>query len=218
MNSNEMFNEMINIKNKNVEKLNKQLKVEYEKHGGLDLFTKYVMSETLAPIENYENVVKLIRENYQKHISVELLIIGAYLTVSWMCSDNEMLEVLNLIRPFLSDHERAIVHYLNAYRMFIADNDYLLKQEYKTELYSSLISNVAFVNNRLKLVELASEEARDLYIDALNNVQIVFSEDNKSDVSIECLLNPQSFINEFILGNYMHKENYDNIILKMMNL
>ena len=215
MNKNETFNKTISETNKNIEKLNKQLKSEYEKNGDLKSFAKYIMSELLAPIEDYENIVKLIRENYKKHISLELLIIGAYSAIYWMNSNTEMLKMLNLMRPFLPDYERAIIHYLNAYKMFMTDDDYLSKQEYRVELNASLIAGVPFVNNRLMIAELTGHEARKYYSEALDNVKEVFSENKNTDATVECLLNPQSFIKEFILGLYMCKKKYDDITIKI---
>lgn len=198
-----------------IEELNKKLKAEYDNYGGLELFAKYVMSETIAPIEDYENVVKIIRENYHKQINAELLIIGAYSTIFWTRSDSEMLEILNLMRPFLPEREKAIVHYLNAYKLYMIDDDYLSKQEYKAELYASLISNVPFVNNRLRIAELLTEkEAEKYYAEALNNVQEIFSKEIAAGISLEYSLNPQSFINEFILGTHITKDRYDEIAVK----
>ena len=197
---------------KGIEELNKKFKAEYENYGGLELFTKYVMSETIAPIENYENVVNIIMQNYHKQTSVELLIVGAYLAIMWSHSDSELLGVLNSIQPRLTDKEKAIIHYLNAYKLFIWDKNYKTKQEYKAELYASLKFNTLFVNNRCRLAEISTiEEAKKYYAEALNNVQEVLSEDQITELPIEHFLEPQSFINEFILGTSITKDTYAEI-------
>ena len=205
--------------NLSVDELNRKLKDEYEGNGGLELFTKYVMSEALPPIEDYENIVRIIRENYHKQISVDLLIIGAYCAIYWTHSDSEMLEILNLLRPFLPDKQRAIVHYLNAYKLRLLDDDYLSNHIYQTELTASLITNVAFVNSRLMIAELLPEkEAKKYYSDAVDNVQEVFTEEELGEISQEYSLDPQSFINEFILGTHLIYDKYNEIVKKSKRL
>lgn len=198
-----------------MEELNKQLKTEYERYGGLESLTKYILSETVAPIEDYENVVTIIRENYNRHVSVELLIVGAYSSLFWTNSSNEMLEVLNLMSPFLPDKEKGIIHYLNAYKLRMIDCDYSSQQEYYEELYASLLSDVPFVNNRLKIAELLTgSDAQKYYAEAIDNVQEIFSEDKVSNISSECFLSIQSFIDEFILGTHVTRERYDEMVAK----
>lgn len=63
----------------NVVEYNTKLREEYEKTHSLDVLERYVLSETLAPIEDHENAVRLIRESYEHAVSCNLLIIGAFL-------------------------------------------------------------------------------------------------------------------------------------------
>ena len=203
--------------NMNIEELNKKLKADYENIGGFELFTRYVMSEAIAPIEDYENIVTIIRDNYHKQINVELLIIGAYSDIFWTHSDNEMLEMLNLMCPFLPNKERSIVHYLNAYKFYMTDDNYLSKKEYRDELYLSLIPDVPFVNNRLRIAELLTDiEAQKYYAEAMDSVKEVFIKDKSAPFSLDYSLNPQSFINEFILGIHVTQEQYNEIIAKII--
>jgi len=214
-NDKEAFNKELQLRNQSIEELNKNLKIEYETFGGHDLLVKYIMSETIAPIEDYENVVALIRENYQKYTNVELLIIGAYSAMYWTHTDSEMLGILNLMSPFLQDRERAIIHYLNAYKIYMIDGDFILrKDECCAELNASELLNIPFVNNKLMMAELATQNKQQHYSNALSNVQEVFVKDRNVDVSVEHLLNPQSFINEFILGTHMSQDFYEEIIIK----
>lgn len=108
--------------------------------------------------------------------------------------------------------ERAIVHYLNAYKLLIRDENYLSKKEYQVELNASLIPNVPFVNNRYWIAEfLKDREAKKYYREALDNVQKIFSEE---DLPVEYYLEPQSFINEFIVGTHITRERYNEIYKK----
>ena len=200
-----------------IEELNKRYKAEYESNESLELFTKYVMSETIAPIEDYENVVNLIRQNYHKYISVELLMVGAYSAIMWTHSDNEMLEMLNLMKSYLPNRERAIVHYLNAYKIYTLDKEYLTNLDYLAELRASLAYDVTFVNNRLHIAKLSTiEDAKKYYAEAISNVQKVFSENQIIEYTVEHFLDPQTFINEFILGLNMSIERYNEIKKKVV--
>ena len=202
--------------NSKIEELNKTYKAEYEKQGGLDRFVKYVMSETISPIEDYPNIVNLIRANYHKQINGELLIIGAYLAIQWTEHYNELLDILNMMRPCFPDKEKAIVHYLNAYKLYVRDENYLSNPYYKMELRESIRYNIPFVNNRFQLAECsAKEDAQRLFGEALKNVQEIFSEEAIMKLPLEHFLEPQSFINEFILGICMTEDRHNDIKRKM---
>lgn len=95
----------------------------------------------------------------------------------------------------------------NAHKLFITDNRYILKPEYKTELHASLNHNVPFVNNRCRIAELSSkEEAKKYYSEAIDNAQEVLSENQTMELPVEHFLEPQSFINEFILEPTLPKK------------
>lgn len=201
---------------KGIEQLNKSFKAEFERYGSLESFTKYVMSETIAPIEDYPSVVNLIRSNYHKQISVDLLMIGAYLAIQWTNHYNELLGILNFMEPCLPDREKAIVHYLNAYKLHIRDENYPSDPERQTELRTSLTFNIPFVNNRCLIAEYSTkEDAKKYYREALDNVQKVFSEEDIMKLPLEHFLEPQSFINEFILGTHISYINYEGIKKKL---
>ena len=204
------------VRGKEIDRFNKKAKEEFEMHGGINLLTKYVMSETLPPIEDYENAVNIIRANYHSQISGELLIIGAYLAIQWTHSTNEILEILNLMYPYLPEKEKSIVNYLNAQQLYIRDANYLTNEAYRDELIKSIGFNVPFVNNHCKLAEiLPLNEARRYYEYAMKNIVKVNSEEEIMDMTIENFINPDSFINEFILGTDISWLHFDEIKKKL---
>lgn len=216
--NNANFNITVNEHNKNIEAYNKKAKESFEKYGGIDLLTKYVMSETLAPIEDYENVANIIRSNYHRCISGKLLIIGAYSVINWSSSENELLGILNLMYEYLPDEERAIIHYLNASQAYVR-NDLKENEECMIELRKTLNFSMPFVYNRCRIAECSTkEEAKKYYREALDNVQEIFLEENIMKLPLEHFLEPQSFINEFILGTHMIKARYDEIKEKLNQL
>ena len=217
MMNNKDFNHKIFERNKKIEEYNKQAKKDFEKYGGIDLLTKYIMSETLSPIEDYGNVVNIIRSNYHKLISGKLLIIGAYSATNWLSSQNELLAILELMYDHMPNTEKAIIHYLKADNIYVK-NSLKENSKYLFELHKSIsFTDVPFVNNHRRIAEISSgSDAKKHYNTALLNIQKVYSEDEISELaSLEALLNPQSFINEFILGTHISSVIYEEIKNKL---
>jgi len=196
----------------NSDEYNERIKHEFENHGGIDLLTKYVMSEILPPIADYENAVKIIKMNCCLQMSGELLIIGAYLAIKWTYSRNELLEVLNLMYDYFPDRDKAIINYLNALQIYTRDKRYKKNNAYWDELSKSIAFNTPFVYNRCKMAEIVDRNtAQKYYKDALENVKTVLTEQEIMQLPFEYFLNPQSFIEEHILGTDLSYENYDAI-------
>lgn len=207
-----MVGEKTRRKNMNGIEYNKIIKVNYEKIGGIDLLTKYVMSEILAPIEDFENAINIIRDNYYLYTSGQLLIIGSYLSIKWTVSRNELLEILNLMYDYLPKREKAIVNYLNALKIYTNNKNYAKSEQYRHELTKSIQLNTPFVFNRCELAEIVNRnEAQKYYKDALNYVEVVSSEQDIHEMSFEHFLDPQLFINEHILGTHLSYVNYEVI-------
>ena len=79
----------------NVELVNKQLKDEFEKNRNYFNLERYVMSELLSPIQDYENAIKIIKSNMNLISDLKLIYIGAYLSSECFQRDNEFLKMLN---------------------------------------------------------------------------------------------------------------------------
>lgn len=71
---------------------NEILKNEYETRGDINTLIRYVISETLPPIAEYENAVKIIRKNYKTAFNTTLLIIGSYLLTECFSEKNEIID------------------------------------------------------------------------------------------------------------------------------
>jgi hypothetical protein len=196
----------------NVNEYNKNIKREFENRGGIDLLTKYVMSEILPPIDDFENAVNIIKTNYHHQMSGELLIIGAYLAIKWTYLKNELLEILNLMYDYFPDRDKAIINYLNALQIYTRDEHIKRNEEYRSQLNKSMGYKIPFVYNRCQMAEVVHEyEIKKCYEDALKNVEIVFSEQDIMQMPLEHFLDPQSFIKEYILGTQISYVNYEII-------
>ena len=96
-------------------KINEQLRDLFFKTEDYNDFERYVMSESIAPSEDDDNMIKLIRENSYRYLNTKLLLVGSHL-ISWGSRGrNDLLEILNILYPYFPDREKAIVSFLNAY-------------------------------------------------------------------------------------------------------
>lgn len=114
---------------------------EYEKTRNIHVLEKYVVSETLSPIEDYGNAVRIIRENYRNAVSCRLLIIGAHIVSKWCFDDNhnDFLNLLNEMYPFLPAAEKGIISFLNAHHIRFRDRDHYQEcPEYEPLLLKSI--------------------------------------------------------------------------------
>ena len=48
--------------------LNQKLQKEYNTNQQINTLLRYVLSEMLPPIEDYENVIRIIRDNYRFNV------------------------------------------------------------------------------------------------------------------------------------------------------
>jgi hypothetical protein len=201
----------------NVNAYNKQIRQEYEKEQSIELLEKYVLSETLCPIEDFGNAVKIIRANYGHKISCRLLIIGAYLFSVWCLDEthNELLAILNEMYPHLSAKEQAIVCYLNANHLRHRDRQNKKKKERERYLLQSLEYEGHFVYNRVMLAELyTGEKAKKMYREAVEHIVTVDSLEDIHKITIEQFVDPQFFIDEHILGIRISDSNYETLMQK----
>lgn len=200
----------------NVVEYNTKLREEYEKTHSLDVLERYVLSETLAPIEDHENAVRLIRESYEHAVSCNLLIIGAFLCSKWCFgdTDNDLLHILNEMYPQLSPQKKGIVSFLNAHEIYFRDQShYRTDPQYERLLRQSIDENPDCVRSRAYLAELYSERsratARAFYEDAAAHILEVLSAAKLEKMRIEDFLQPEAFIQEHILGTRISYVNYE---------
>lgn len=178
-----------------------------------DMLSKYVMSETLSPIEDYSNAINLIRSNYPVYSDTTLLIVGAYLISEWFLESNDLLEILNNQIERLSMVNQAIVYYLNAHHLRRREKSYYKNPKYLENLCKSTEIAVPFVGNFLYLAELQTDKnAVQRVLDrAIANIQKVYSEEEIRQMTFEQLTSPQSFVEEFILQTHIPYVTFESI-------
>lgn len=203
----------------NIVEYNNIIKQKHENFGGIELLGKYVVSEILSPIEDFENAVNIIRKNYKNGVNSTILIIGAYLISEWLDNDNEMLRILNSIQNYLPIYEQAIISFLNAHHLLFQDENYKDNPKYENYLLDSIGKcDAPFVNNRLYLARLYNgKKAKKLYEEALSNIVKVNSLIDIKTLKLENYVNPESYIREFITGTYISYINYESICYESIN-
>lgn len=185
----------------NVFEYNEKLFQEYNSNPyNVNIFEKYICSELMTPIEDFINVFNVLRKNYKCCINSTLLIVGAWCISSWSSEENEMLEILNKMYPYLPEKEQAIVLYLNAYHLQCRYKEYEVLPSYRKYLLESIEKPVPFVFNRIDLSRLCKrDEGRELVKDAISNVVHVFGDEEPVLDSLTL----EDFINEHILGTHI---------------
>jgi len=184
---------------------NQQLSREFAENPTPERLARYAVSETLAPIEDYPNAVKIILDNYPRYTDLTSLIIGAYASSGWCGSKNELLNILNQKADQMSDQEHAILCFLNAHHLRMTDCRYSEKPEYSENLITSTRKGIPFVFNYLYLSELESDKikSQELLSLAVENVQKVYSAKEIDDLTLEQFASPQFFIDHYILGTHL---------------
>lgn len=180
----------------NVELVNKQLKDEFEKNRNYFNLERYVMSELLSPIQDYENAIKIIKSNMNLISDLKLIYIGAYLSSECFQRDNEFLKMLNGNITNLPDNDKSIIYYLNA-----------INSEYKSPEYIKYLKlsvnyakDMKFVNCYKYLANVSPDKSKELYKKALENIVIVYTIQELKNASIDFYLSAQRYIEEYILG------------------
>lgn len=180
---------------------NEYLRQEYERTHDISVLEKYIVSETVCPIGDYENAKKLIRAHYREQTNSTLLIIGAHLAQYWGADHNDFLDILNAIYDYLPAEEQAIISYLRAEEMLRDyDFDYKNSAAYKQHLIDSVSkSDFPFVYNREKLAEVSPpKQAAALLREAIAYTDVSVALEEYTPDAYFC--EPKAFIDELILG------------------
>ena len=218
------INKRLEDEGKRVAIFNEQMRDKFLQTGDYIDFERYVMSESLYLIEDYGNMIKLIRENSYRFLNIKLLFIGSHLISCDNYGRNDLLEILNILYPYFPDREKAIVSYLNAYDInmnqvsYGYSYDYRSDPQYKQYLIQSTQFDIPFVYNRMLLAEISSEEdAKRLYRKAKGSVKVIY-DDEPGETSLEEDIQPDGFIEEFITGTTISKEKYAELCEKCAEL
>ena len=200
----------------NTEKLNNQLRTEFNERKDYLSLEKYVMSELLSPVEDYYNAVDIIYKNIDLLEDLSLLYIASYLNSEYSMGYGDLLTKLNSRLEKVDNKNKSIIYYINAYDIICKDKEWKRNKECISYLEKSvqLANGFKFVNNRFYLAQCVDKSiAKQLAVESLENVNDKYTVETLKNIPQEYWLSSQSFIDEFILGIsitdiiYKQKEN-----------
>lgn len=188
---------------------NKSLRDAFNQSGTEDALIRYMMSEIMSPIEDYDSVIELAQTNKNIISDLRIYFLAAYLSSEWTPGDNYFLHALNDMFAHSDDRVKAIICYLNAHHLLFQSPSERYVKERRAYLYESVAysKNDAFSNNRYELA-LMEEGPRknDLMLEALHNVSEVITAEQLTAKAMDYWLDIQRWINEFILGTSISEE------------
>ena len=193
---------------------NQQLSQAFSHSPTPELFAKYIVSETIPPIADYQTAVQLVIDNYPRYTNTHALIIGAFLSSEWCEGNNQLLEILNQNFADLSIEERAITCFLNANHLRMRDKNYRENPAYIENLIKSTEPTVPFVFNYRELAkwETDKNKAQELLDLAKKNIIKVYTHKEIEALTLEQLVSPQFFIREHILGTHLSYVVYESLV------
>jgi hypothetical protein len=196
----------------NPEQLNYNLHKQFEMMGTYATFEPYAMSELLSPIEDYQNFLKLVQENYNLLHGYNLIYIAAYLNSLWHVGNKFFINALNALESTMCLEDKSIVYYLNALEVRSNDKNNITKYKYFLEKSVEYSKTFKFVNNRLDLAHiLKGKEAKDLMAEAIQNVSEVLTDKQISERDVGYFLSSQHYIDEFILGTLITARKFNEL-------
>lgn len=164
---------------------------------------RYVLSELLSPIEDYESALRIIHEYIDTYASVNLLIVGANEANYWHVSEYDFLERLISMYHKLEREQQSIINFLIADHIKREDADYRENAEYRNNLLKSIeLSNkFAFANNRIYLADLEMKwYDEDTCNDIISNIKKFFTEESVKNLPLSQFVDISNYIDEYVLG------------------
>ena len=205
---------------KHIEAYNRLCARRWLETGRMDALERYVISETLAPIGDYPNAIRLIRQHGATRCSTRLLAIGAHLISVWTPEHNDLLDCLMDRAASLTPEELAIAWFLKAQYLRFREPDYREIPAYRTCLTRSIAAYSGhFVNNRLYYAELLpAPDAENMHREALRHVVSVSGPSEIAAMTLKQLTDPDLYIRERILGTHVSYAVYDVIRAPIIGL
>lgn len=186
------------MNNKDFELLNTKFKDAFYKNKTLSNLERYILSEVYVPISDFQNAVKIIREEEISFSSKKLMLLESYFCFTQLFSESQMFPILEIAFTTMTNEEKAIFYYLKALSFCLEKNEF--RHEIIEALDNSISFNVPFVSNYLYRAEL--EEDRKLKKDFLakgyDKIRTIFTENDCNTI-----LDEDYF---FDINNYIDSE------------
>lgn len=198
---------MTAAKEEEVYKLNKKMEETFLRERTEPNLERYVMSELLSPIEDYEHAMQLVKENETIIQNLHLYYAAAELASNRKPDDTYFLNKLNGLFPEVPENDKAIIYYLNA--LYVRHASGRDSRGYREYLQKSVecSSNMKFVNNKYDLACISSgRQAEKLLSEAFKDIEKIETQESLQNKPNEYWLDIHRWIKEFILGTETTKD------------
>lgn len=163
--------------------------------GNLENTLQLALLYTLAPWENYAEAINVLEKSNEKDFKLQ--IIRAYLYgLNLDCTTNPALVALFDTWEKWSGTEKAMIKYVEAYAADIRCDK--SREEVISLLTESIFWDSKLVNNFLQRYFLTHNY--EDWLSAKKNVTRWISDEQCAEITIDELIDPQAYIEEFITG------------------
>lgn len=190
---------------------NQYLSEQFQKTKDVHVLERFVLSELCAPIADFPNAIQIIRQNYKEVTSYRLLVIGAHIQPGWDDKQNEFLDILDAMCPFLCSQQQSVIWWLHALDTRIRDEHYKTNEKYREFLTKSVQCDSSSVFNLLEYINIFSH-CGFTRKDVLNNVQKVYSHEELKSLNLCFFTDPEEYIAEHLLGTRISYLAYQDLL------
>ena len=168
-----------------------------------DTVLKMALLQALPPVEDFYEVIKILKAYYQQDKDVRIWILGSFLSSKWEnYKENEFLiDAETVLEEAHTNQQKAIIFYLMAFDIFMHSAVSEERDNYTELLSHSVELSERFAYNYYRLAEVSErKKAKELMKKALSQVENVCNEDDCKRLTLENFASYDFFLNEHILG------------------
>lgn len=179
---------------------------KFREEGDSKILLNVALLQMLVPICDATATLKIMKSNMNN--DYDFLIIGAYISAeNYDCCDNIFLSRLLILFPELSNYQKSIVKYLYGL------NSYNKEQDTLDAILKCLDESITLCDNYVAnyyLRYLILQDINDFY-SAKNSVSKIVTDNDIKLLTIDDLIEPQNFIDEYILMKTMSLSTFESI-------
>lgn len=168
---------------------------------------------TLPPVADYNEAIKILKAFSIENEDIRIFIFGSFLSSTWENhKENDFISKLNSYIDIADNEQKAIINYLNAYDIFMHDNNSNDQNVYKDWLVKSIKPDVKFVYNYYRLAQVSEKKkAKELLEKAFSNIEKVYSDEECKGLKIGDFISIDAYLKEHILGIELSQPNFQEI-------
>ncbi|MDO5521162.1 MAG: hypothetical protein Q4G58_11780 [bacterium] len=191
--------------------IQKKILSRLEKQILADDIIELALLQTMSPIEDYENAMKVLEFFKNKVSDIRICIIGAYFSCMWDYNQEySFIEDLKRNIEYYDGKVQSIIYYIFAWSEYVRDGerntiiDYLTKS---ISLYDQYVSNLLLFSEYLP-----REEKKQCLCKIKKNIEKIQTEVEIQEYNDEIFINPEYFwktqIEQVWVDEYFYRENF----------